>query len=290
MAAYTAWLPRLGRIVNLVRFQPVDGGSFEGDALDPAAFLPVPSIYDVLREHGIESAVVSHREYARSPLTVVHSGETPVAGHRSPGELAALLLREVRRPGRRFIFGYWAGIDMLGHTWGPSSDASAAEADAIDLTIRRHVLEPLAGLGDDVAVIVTADHGLIDTPEEDAAPLGDLTGVAGPWRRPATGERRAVGLSLSEPGARLRLGEAVGERGIVLDARDAIDAGLYGPPVFHPELAERIGDTLLLARGGGSFPFLAPRAGNGLSLGAHGSLTPEEMLVPLLVWRFGDEA
>ena len=287
MAGYTLFLPALGRVVNMVRFQPIDGGQFDTAALDTANFLPVPTIYDILRDDGTDCVVVSHKEYANSPLTQVHSGKTPYAGHRTAGEMAGLLLREVAKPGRRFIFGYWAGVDMLGHTHGPAGDVSTVEIDTLAYTLRRHLLEPLAAFGDDVAVILTADHGLTDISEAAATTLNDLNALTGPWRSPATGERRAVGLSLHEPGARLRLRDALGERAALLDARDAIDAGLYGPPEHHPDLLQRIGDALLLARGPASFPFQSSRPQPTLSLGAHGSLTPDEMLVPLLAWRFG---
>jgi hypothetical protein len=286
MAGYTLYLPALGRVVNMVRFQPVDGGQFDAETLDPANFLPVPTIYDVLREHGIESVVVSHKEYQNSPLTKVHSGETRYSGHRTLGEMAALLLREVQKPGKRFVFGYWAGVDMLGHTHGASSEISDVEADTVVQTLRRHVLEPLSAPGGDSAVVLTADHGLIDIPEAAATTMNDLNALTGAWPRPATGERRAVGLSLSEPAARLRLRDALGDRAAILDARDAIAAGLYGPPAHHVDLQDRIGDTLLLARGPASFPFQSSRTPTTPSLGAHGSLTPEEMLVPLLAWRF----
>ncbi|HEX5166478.1 MAG TPA: alkaline phosphatase family protein [Thermomicrobiales bacterium] len=287
MAGYTLYLPALGRVVNMVRFQPVDGGQFDAQTLDTASFLPVPSIYAILRDAGIESVVVSHRDYANSPLTQVHSGKTHYVGHRTPGEFAALLLREIVRPGRRFVFGYWAGVDMLGHTHGPAADASVAEIDTVLYALRQHVLEPLARLGGDVSIILTADHGLTDIPVADATSMNDINALTGAWRKPATGERRAVGLSLPEPGTRLRLVDALGERAAILDANEAIGAGLYGPGDQHPDLAERIGDTLLLSRGPASFPFVSSRPQQTPSLGAHGSLTPDEMLVPLLAWRFG---
>jgi hypothetical protein len=80
------------------------------------------------------------------------------------------------------------------------------------------------------------------------------------------------------------LRERWGESAASFDASAAVAAGLYGPPPHHPELLERIGETLLLARDCSAFGFPGGHSG---SVGGHGSLTPEEMLVPLLVWRFG---
>jgi hypothetical protein len=287
MAAYTLYVPGLRRVVNMVRFTAVDGAPLDTTALVSPAFLATPSIFDTLAALDVDAVIVSHRDYARSPLTTVQSGTTAYHGHRTLAELATLLLGAVARPGRRFVFGYWAGFDMLAHTWGPSSATCAIEAELVDLTLHEHVLNPLAARGDEVAVIVTADHGLMDIPPVLAMPQTSLHDVAGPWTRPATGERRALGLSLRDSAARGRLSRHIGDRGVVLDAREAIAAGLYGPQPRVPDLSERVGDTLVLARGGASFPYRPLGTEGDPGRGAHGSLTAEEMLVPLHVWRFG---
>jgi hypothetical protein len=137
-----------------------------------------------------------------------------------------------------------------------------------------------------VVVIVTADHGQIDLDPTQMMPLNALNGAAGGWRHSPTGERRAIGLALTQAEGRAELRSLVGERGIVLPVAEAVQAGLYGPPPVHPELAERIGDTLLLARDRAAFPYRASRDGGELMRGSHGSLTADEMLVPLLAQRF----
>ena len=112
---------------------------------------------------------------------------------------------------------------MLGHTHGATSDVVAVEIDVLAYTLRRHLLEPIAALGDDVAVILTADHGLADIPEARVTTINDLNSLTGAWRRPY-GERRAVGLSLREPGTRLHLRDELGDQAAILDTRDAIEA------------------------------------------------------------------
>ncbi len=69
---------------------------------------------------------------------------------------------------------------------------------------------------------------------------------------------------------------------LTLDTEQAIAAGLFGPRELPLDLRSRVGDLLLLAQDGSrlrigekSKPFH----------GHHGSMTPEEMLVPLLMVR-----
>lgn len=285
MAGYTVFLPAVGRVVNLVRFKPVDGSTVDPRQLDPRTIVASPSLFDRLRDAGIDSVVVSHEEYARSPLTLAQSGDTAFAGHRTPAEMANRLLEAARRPGRRFIFGYWAGIDMLAHTWGPDSDTARLDLRLLQRALVDGMLRPLADSGDDIAVLLTADHGHTTIGVDRQMPLTDLARVVGGWSAPPTGERRAVGLTTAA-GGREALEAAVAARGVVIPVAEAMLRGLFGPPPHHPELLARVGDLLLLAKPGASFPYREHGDDRPHAPGAHGSLTSDEMLVPLLGWRF----
>jgi hypothetical protein len=287
VVGYTIYFPALNRVVNMIHFTPVDGGAFRGAPPDPTTLLPVPRIYDVLAGIGVESVVVSHAQYADSPLTRLHMGNVRYEGHRTPAEFAWLLKREIERPGRRFVFGYWAGIDMLGHVAGPSSSLDDLELQVIDRALQAGLFEPLADTSEDVAVLVTADHGLVDLDPERVIRLSGLRERVGGLRHPPTGERRAIGLALKHSERRAEIAELVGDAGSVLPVNEVVEAGLYGPPPHHSELMNRIGDTLVLAKDGAWFPYRPARNSEQPMLGSHGSLTPQEMLVPLLAQRFG---
>jgi len=287
IAGYTLYLPRARRVVNMVQFTAVDGSSMPERAVDPTTLLPVPSIFERLRRSGVESVVVSHLEYARSPLTILHSGDTPYRGHRTAAEFARMLQTEARRPGKRLVFGYWAGIDMLAHSYGPDSPEVSLEVRLIEDALARGLLAPMSRDGDNVVDLVTADHGLASTPLEASEVLPEIAKRAGKLTRPPTGERRAAGVTTTGAEHRRRLAEQVGARGVVMSLVDAMEAGLFGPCPLRSELEDRIGDTLLLARGLHSFPFRPAREHDIHSPGAHGSLTADEMYVPLIVWSFG---
>jgi hypothetical protein len=75
--------------------------------------------------------------------------------------------------------------------------------------------------------------------------------------------------------------EMLGDGWVVTTADDAVAAGLFGPDVT-PTARERIGDVIALAMGNGGvverrkLPRLAAMPGQ------HGSLTDDDLLVPLL--------
>ena len=69
---------------------------------------------------------------------------------------------------------------------------------------------------------------------------------------------------------------------VVLDAKQALAAGLYGDPArLHPDAARRVGEVVLLAKG----PHFLWKRGPKPLRGLHGSLTADEMLVPLIGLR-----
>jgi hypothetical protein len=72
---------------------------------------------------------------------------------------------------------------------------------------------------------------------------------------------------------------------------EALDAGLFGPPPFHPEVEERLGDLLVLVPSPAGLTYLPPGASAGRHLeGAHGGLEPDELAVPLVTGRLRDLA
>lgn len=285
MAGYTIYLPAIGRVINLVRFKPVDGSTADPTRLDPRGIVRIPTVFERLRDEGVGSVIVSHQDYASSPLTLAQSRDTEFLGHRTPAEFATRIMEAIEWPGRRLIFSYWAGLDMLCHTWGPQSDAARLDLRLLQRAIVEGVLGPVSQRHRDVVVVLTADHGHTVVAAEQQQSLSELARLVGGWTAPPTGERRAVGLSTAV-GRRANLVEAVDGRGVVVPVAEAMLHGLFGPPPHHPELLSRVGDLMVLARQDASFPYREHGADRAHKPGAHGSLSSDEMLVPLLLWRF----
>ena len=68
----------------------------------------------------------------------------------------------------------------------------------------------------------------------------------------------------------------------MLGRDEAIDAGLYGP-IVADEVRDRIGDVLIAARAGVAYyDRREPNRQAELMIGQHGSLSDEEVRVPLI--------
>jgi hypothetical protein len=285
IAGYTLFIPGQRRVVNMIKFRPVDGGAFRYPVPGISRLANGRSLLSRTSEIGIETVVVSHHEFASSPLTQLHADQATYRGYRTIAEFAGLLLQETTRPGRRFIFAYYAGLDMLSHRWGPAGAVTALDLGLLWRALTEGFFEPLGTDRDDITVILTSDHGHHALDSSGVRSLVDAVQAAGRQRRPPTGERRATAIALRQPECIEPIRAAVEGAGTVLSVESAIAHGLYGPAPVHPELRERIGDWLLVAHGSNSFSH-SNQPDPAVMLGAHGSLTADEMLVPLWVARW----
>lgn len=287
---YTQLMPRLGLVANMLFWQPAWGsarssGDLEAWGLAPEAALPTQTIYQVLAAAGVRSHTFSPVDIARSPLSRMQNAGAEVHGYIGWVDmltrLSAHLEESAGQPGYTFV--YFPDFDSLMHRDGPATPTFLPLLEAFVAGLRR----TLAGLSPtakrSTLLLVTADHGHHAVPRDQADFLdqhGELRARMA-WR--AGGEPRHVFLYAvkgkeAELAAQAR--SAFGERFRVLLGEEALQAGLYGDPAhLHEEALARVGDVVLLARGGAALWDVRREK---LPLGMHGSLTEEELLVPLL--------
>lgn len=253
------------------------------DDVVPESFQPLPTAFELAPDHGVRAVTVLRPEFATSGLTRagLRGGEVIGATGREETLTAAVAAATAadRRP--VVVYAHHGDLDALGHLTGPGSEQWCAELAAIDAAIA----QVAAGLPPDVALVVTADHGMVLVPPEGFVELADepalLDGV-----RVLTGDPRARQLHV-HPGAGADVAAAWRETcaGVahVRTRDEAIAAGWFGPEVAD-HVRPRIGDIVVSA----SVPDVAwvhreADLFGGRLPGQHGALTPEELEVPALV-------
>jgi hypothetical protein len=251
------------------------------DDPDPDVWQAQPTVFEQAEAAGVPATAVGPYAYAGSGLTrAVYRGAT-YTGAVSHGDLCALVLRSLAAAPRALVYGYIPELDLTGHVRGVDSPSWRAQLAFID----RVVEELVAGLPDDAALLVTADHGMLDVPRTTRLDLDEEPALADGVRIVA-GEPRARYVH-TEPGARddvlHRWREVLGERAWVGSREDAVASGIFGP--VDDAVAARIGDVVALARG--TWALTTPRLEPGPSRLAayHGSLTATELAIPLLAAR-----
>jgi hypothetical protein len=252
-----------------------------GDDPDPDVWQPRRTAFEQVVAAGIPATAVGPYAYAGSGLTRSVYRGAAYPGSVGHGDLVAQVLGCLAATPRALVYGYLAELDLTGHVRGVDSASWRAQLVQID----RLVEQLVEGLPGDAALLVTADHGMLDVPPDTRLDLDDVPDLDDGVRLLA-GEPRARYVH-AEPGAAAdvldRWRAVLGQRAWVASREEAVASGIFG--AVDGALAPRIGDVVALARG--TWALTAGRRDPGPSrlVAYHGSLTATELAIPLLLAR-----
>lgn len=185
---------------------------------------------------------------------------------------------------RKFIFAYWDLFDTLCHEKGIKSP------EALDhLTILDQEISIFASSlkNKNTSLLITADHGIIDSSEENTIYLSDHPNLKETLTLPVSGDSR-VAYCYVRDGMTSEFEKYYNDNlhkyCNLHRSRDLVKEGYFG--MFEPNarLKQRIGDYTLIMKD--NYAIRDPISGEKLKgdlKGVHGSLTSEEMFVPLIV-------
>lgn len=280
----TGWFiqdPRFGGIIAPLPLRMRAGGPVRGLFALHRLF-PYPSLFQHRRR---TSVLVSPADIAWSPFSRRHArGATIQAYSGLDGmvDTSVAAAGGLRDGGGGYGYAYYPDFDALSHRFGSGSDEVVEEFWRIDAAITR-LLERLAGSG--IEVVISADHGFIDSPDEQCLHVERYPELAAMLGAPLFGEARAAFCEVRESaGADFEAfarAELAG-KARVLRSADLLTLGLLGPGPAHKRLRERTGSHVLLMEPGWTVRDQLPGERVYSMLGVHGGLAPEEMWVPLI--------
>ncbi|MEO6121106.1 MAG: alkaline phosphatase family protein [Acidimicrobiales bacterium] len=252
-------------VMNVLRWRTSDGDVRRD--VPPAAFQPHPVFA------GRGPPVVTRVEFASTGFTSAHLAGASLHGWRLPSALAVEVRRQLEA-GAPFVYAYYDGIDKVAHDKG-FGDHYDAELVATD----RLVADLRASLPPGAALVVTSDHGQVQVDgaavKVAAEVMVDVELLSGEgrfrWLHAAPGKAGSVAAA-----ARAMYGEVAW----VLTRAEMIEQGWFGG-VPSATVAARLGDVALVAFAPVAFDDPVDTGDTPLVC-RHGSLTPEECLVPLL--------
>ena len=269
IAGYSFWYPAAGVVLQTLRW-PSDISGLDVQ--------PQLTCFERLARAGVRTATIAPAAFAGSGLTTAAlrgPAFLPVADEADHARRVELTVQAATAGDRTLTYFYERQLDHAGHRHGAGSRAWLSELAASDALVARLRAE----LPQDVRIVVTGDHGMVNVPgdnrlvvEDEPGLLTDVTAFAG--------EGRLRQLMTPRPGAvAARWRERLGERAWVHTRDEAVAAGWFGD--VSPRLAGRFGDVLVaMADDGAVMTRTLPRE---LALvGMHGSLTPAEVEIPLL--------
>jgi hypothetical protein len=273
LVGYTFVVPGVEGVLNALRWD---------SPADPLDVQPVPTVFERAADAGVLVAHVAQRSFEGSGLTrAALRGASVYAGAETMGESVQATADCVATSGRVLTYVYTGDLDNVGHVRGSRSAGWGHQLRHVDLLAQ----QLQAALTPDALLCVTADHGMVDVPagsrvDFDREPLL-RAGVDALGGEPRARHVYAKAGAADDVLAAWR--QRLGDMAAVLSRKEAVAAGWFGE-VSNRVLA-RIGDVVVAPTGDGAVVASRIHPREARLVGYHGSTTPDEVLVPLLLAR-----
>jgi hypothetical protein len=270
MVGYTSRVPHTGELLNALTWE---------SELAPREYQPRQTFFERATAAGVAVTSVALERFEGSGLTeaALRGARFDAFAQERHEDLRVRLTVEASRRGdRSLVYAYERELDHCGHADGTASRRWLQHLMRVDAMCQRLREE----LPDDVRLLITGDHGMVDVPaghrflveDEPELRIG-VSALAG------EGRFRQVYVD-SDSAARVaaRWQDRLGNAAWVMTRDDATDAGWFGP--VDPRIRERYGHVLVAMCH--DYAVMTRQFPRELELvGMHGSLTPAEMRVPL---------
>lgn len=282
LTGWFTWLREVGGVVTVLPFaMRGNRGDLGLTGVTPQQLFKHSSLFDQLnvRSYSLMPDWLSESAFNQSLL-----GKAELVLHRGVndyyGKIAEVVLRDKQA---KYLYAYWPQFDSLAHQYGVASRQLAAHFDKLDKGFAQ-LQQQLAG--SDTLLLLTADHGFIDTCKESRLLINNYPEIMDCLQIPLCGEPRLVYcyvrhthrerfISLVEQ----QLGHAV----ILHSGDELIAQGLYGLGEAHPELSSRVGEFVLEMKDNYILTQRLPGEPEFFMIGQHGGLSEAEMRVPLVM-------
>jgi hypothetical protein len=269
VVGFTSRVPGSDRLLNAL---------FWDRDIDPLQWQPHATGFQRLAAAGVQVTTVNKREFRGSGLTLAaNRGGEWVDADRVGERVAGAVAAAAAKPSLTYL--YDGDLDWTGHRYGVASAQWIQQLAIIDAEAEqlRDALPPHARL------LVVADHGMVDAGAGHRVDVDEVPA----YREGVVllgGEARfrhvycAAG-AVADVRACWR--ELLGDAALVVTREEAITCGWFGD--VAAAVLPRLGDVVAAARGDWGLFSSVDFPYEMRLVGLHGSLTPAEMRIPLLV-------
>ncbi|MGH3489539.1 MAG: alkaline phosphatase family protein [Actinopolymorphaceae bacterium] len=270
VVGYTMVVPGTGQLLNTLRWNTT---------VEPLVWQPYPTLFEQAERAGVAVTAVSRKAFRGSGVTVAGLRGGEYAAADSAGQRIAYAVDAVARGATSLVYLYEGDLDWTGHRDGCHSAAWRHQLAVIDGFVSR-----LRGaLPADTTLLVTGDHGMLDVPYDRRVDVdSDPRLRAGVY---LVGGDPRLRYLYTENGAADDVVAAwrdrLGHEALVLTRDEAVGRGWFGR--VEDRVLPRIGDVVIASLGDLAVECNAVFPTEASLLGWHGSLTADEMLVPLLI-------
>ena len=281
----TGWFTYFGELDRVVAVLPCKYRESDiplsAAGIDAATLFDHASVFDRIET---QSWVVVPEHIAYSEFNLSHCGTASIKPYRTLTQFfnaITAIVRQHEQP--KYVYAYWPKLDRIAHEHGMGSRAANAHYANLDAAFDRFLTQ----IADTQSiVVVTADHGMIDSGPRRQIECEDHPVLTDLLLRPLCGERRAA-YCYVQPGKRSRFETYIQTKlkdyVSLHKSEDLLKQGIFGLGPPHPALCERIGDYTLISRDNYTIKDWLPGERRYVHIGTHGGVSRQEMYVPLVL-------
>ena len=239
-----------------------------------------------LQEQDVRALVATKATIVGSGLSRIIHADQEFVPYMLDSEMMVKCRKALEQQGPTFLMLYYSGVDALEHRYGPASEEVTSEIQSFEYHLKNFITKLSDATKKETMIILTADHGVADTSR--VYYVKDHAEIANNLTLPPVGDSRAAFL-FSKP-ERAETFRIAFERDIegfrLLPSKKLVENGAYGKPADSELLEALVGDFTALSNSKSvlQYPYFEEDRGRE-QLGAHGGMTAEEIVVPLLSTR-----
>ncbi len=283
--ALTGWymyLKEIGTVFRALPFSPRSGAAEPTTKINARQLYDQKPIFDKIKAY---SCVLHPEKIAHSETTKAYSGHAKRFGYRNLNGCFNKVKKIINSGNKKkLIYIYTPDFDTFCHKYGTKSKKAKQYFNVVAWQAQMFYK---SAAQTNTALIITADHGQIDTPRSRTILLNEHPKLKETLAQPLCGWRRAPQCYV-KPSMKKQFESYVktklGKYCSLYKSRDLVRKNYFG--LFKPnkKLFDRIGDYILIMKQNYEMvDFLPKEKGKHFNKGDHGGTSDKEMYVPLIV-------
>jgi len=184
---------------------------------------------------------------------------------------------------RQFVFVYYPDLDAIAHEKGIESQAALKELVLLDKNLEKLAQE----VPDNVRIIITADHGLVDIHKESTVLLGNHPELKKMLIAPVCGDTRSCYFYIrpnKSDNFQSYMKDNLSYACTVCKSSELVQRGWFGRGNPSKEFDGRVGDFVAIMKERYALLDRYPGQDYPDLVGQHGGVSEQELLVPLIIY------
>lgn len=246
----------------------------------PTAIFDKRSFFNDIK---VPSYAVYGKDIANSQYNSITAGKVKRLTYSTLRGFTRQIIKAVHKPGRKFVYAYWADFDLDCHEYGTKSPKAREHCQQLDKAVQ--AIEN-ATRDTDTTIIITGDHGISDSTTSRMIDLAKHPKLAETLTLPLCGDRR-LAYCYVRPSKAKQFESYVKHRlkqcCQLFRSEELIKKNYFGLFKPNPKLADRVGDYALMMKENYTIKDNLLGEKRDFEIGNHGGVSREEMFVPLIV-------